>query len=246
VTARTRQQVAGTGPSRSQAAIALVALGAAFLVVLQVRTETRTRRLLGISSPRLAELAYRMQQEEQQRVALETEIVRLRERIAEMTVAAGDTQRALETLSTQIRTHQALAGFTALEGPGILIEMSDNPRPLRAGENPNDVLLHSADLARIVADLWAAGAEALTINDERFTATSGIECVGTTVLVNQRRIVPPFRIAAIGDPDVLVRGIARPGGNLDMLKAFGFPIRIERREQMVLPPYRGVIASAIP
>jgi uncharacterized protein YlxW (UPF0749 family) len=90
--------------------------------------------------------------------------------------------------------------------------MSDNPRPLRAGENPNDVLLHYTDLARIVGDLWAAGTEALTINDERFTATSGIECVGTTVLVNRRRIVPPFRIAAIGDPEVLVRSMARPGG----------------------------------
>lgn len=232
--------------TRAQAAVAVAAVTAAFLTVVQMRTERETRRLLGIPSPRLAELAYRMQWEEQQRAALETEVTRLRQRIAEITESAGENQRALRVLSAQIHTYQALAGLTTVEGPGIVIEISDNPRSLRPGENPNDVLIHYTDLARVVGDLWAAGAEAITINDERFAGTSSIECVGTTILVNQRRLAPPFRVAAIGDPDGLVRSVGGPGSSLDMLKAFGFPIKIGGKQRITLPPYRGVIASTIP
>lgn len=233
-------------PSRTRAAIALITLVAAFLVVLQARTERQTRRLLGIPTPQLAELAYRMQREERRRTELEAEVVRLRQHIADMTEAAAKDQRALQALNAEVRRYRTLVGFTPVEGPGIVIELSDNPRPLRPGQNPNDLLLHYTDLVRVVGDLWAAGAEAIAINDERLAGTSSIECVGTTILVNQRRLAPPFRISAIGDPERLAGEAGGPGAGLDMLRAFGFPVAIARAQSVELPPYRGATASAVP
>lgn len=225
-------------------AIVVVALMASFLVVAQVRTEQQARRLLGIPSPQLAELAYRMQREEHRRAALEAEIVLLRQRLAAIE-AAGQNQRGLRAVSEEVRAYRLLAGFTPVVGPGIVIELRDNERRLQPGENPNEVLLHYTDLARVVGDLWAAGAEAIAINDERLAGTSGIECVGTTILVNRHRLAPPFRVAAIGDPERLPNGAAGPGTGLSMLKAFGFPVRITRVRDLDLPPYRGVMASAV-
>lgn len=232
-------------PSRTRAAIALIALVAAFLVVLQARTERQTRRQLGIPTPQLAELAYRMQREERRRAELEAEVVRLRQHIADMTEAAAKEQRALQALNAEVRRYRDLAGFTPVQGPGIVIELSDNPRPLRPGQDPNDALLHYTDLVRVVGDLWAAGAEAVAINDERLAGTSGIECVGTTILVNQRRLAPPFRISTIGDPERLAGEVGGRGTGLDMLRAFGFPVTAARAQSVELPPYRGA-ASAMP
>jgi len=226
-------------------AIVVVALLASFLVVAQVRTEQQTRRLLGIPSPQLAELAYRMQREEHRRAELEAEIVLLRQRLAAAIEAAGKNQRGLRAVSEEVRAYRLLAGFTPVVGPGIVIELRDNERRLQPGENPNEVLLHYTDLARVVGDLWAAGAEAIAINDERLAGTSGIECVGTTILVNRHRLAPPLRIAAIGDPERLPNGASGPGTGLSMLKAFGFPVRITRVRDLELPPYRGVMASAV-
>ncbi len=233
------------GISRTHLLIAAVALVTAFLAASQVRTERQVRRLLDIPSPQLAELAYRMQREERRRVELEDEVVQIRRQLEAMTEAAGRNQRGLRALSLKLQEMRLLAGFTPVEGPGVLIEISDNPRRLQPTENPNDVLLHYTDLDRVVGDLWGAGAEALAINDERLIGTSGIECVGSTVLVNQRRLTPPFRITAIGEPGRLVDVVGARGGGLDVLKAFGFPVRVVRLKTIQIPAYRGAIGSAV-
>lgn len=225
--------------------IAAVALVATFLVASQARTERQVRRLLAVSSPQLAELAYRMQLEERRRADLEAEVRQLRRQIEDMTETAGRNQRGLRAMSLELREARILAGFTPVEGPGVLIELSDNPRALQPTENPNDVLLHYTDLVRVVGDLWAAGAEAVAINDERLIGTSAIECVGTTVLVNQRRLTPPFRVTAIGDPDLLRRGVGSRGAGLDMLKTFGFPVRMMRLQNVQIPAYRGPVGYVV-
>ncbi len=129
-------------------------------------------------------------------------------------------------------------------GSSVIVELSDNPRALRLGENPNEVLLHYTDLVRVVGNLWASGAEAVAINGERLVGTSGIECVGTTVLVNQRRLTPPFRITVIGDPERVIREVGGRGASLDMLRSFGFLVRITRLSEVKIPAYRGAIVPA--
>ncbi len=225
-------------------ALAAAALVLSFLVAQQFRTEQEVRRSLRVTSPQIAELAYRMQHAERIRADLEAEVAFLRRRIEIFTEEAGRRQRGLAALSAELQTLRALAGFTPVEGPGIVVELADNPRPLHPEENPNDVVLHYTDLVRVVGDLLGSGAEAIAINDERLVGTSGIECVGTTVLLNQRRLSPPFRIAAIGDAAALVRGVSRRGSSLDMLKAFGFPVRVTRLATVRVPAYRGALALA--
>ena len=98
-----------------------------------------------------------------------------------------------------------------MQGPGIVIEIRDSMRSLPAGADPNDVLVHYTDLQSVVNELWAAGAEAVAVNGERFTVRSSIRCIGTTVLVSGRLMAPPFRIQAIGDPGRLAAYVGRRG-----------------------------------
>jgi len=51
--------------------------------------------------------------------------------------------------------------------------------------------------------LWQGGAEAMTIQGVRIISTTGIKCVGNTVILNGVPYSPPYRIAAIGDPEQL-------------------------------------------
>lgn len=199
--------------------------------------------MLGIGSPRLPELAYRMLLEERRRSELEIEVAVLRHRLAAATEEAGRGQRGLRALSVELENLRAFAGLTPIQGPGVLVELSDNPRPLRPGDDPNEGLLHYSDLVRIVTDLWGAGAEAVAINGERLMGTSAITCVGTTVLVNQRRLTPPFRLTAIGDARHLAAALVARGGTLDMLKAFGFPVRVVQVTNVKVPPFRGALEA---
>ena len=222
-----------------RAALALVFILAASLLTVQVRTERNINRAIGIRSTRLEDLAYRVRREDAAREAMEQQVTVLREQTAEMARVTGEGRENLGQLAAELDRLRTLAGVTAVTGPGIVVDVRDNPRALGAGEDPNDALVHYTDLRAIVNDLFAAGAEAIAINGERFTVTSALMCVGTTVLLNGKRLAPPFRIEAIGDPVALKRFVHREEGTIGLLKAFAFPVAVSASERLTLPPYRG-------
>jgi len=223
----------------TMAPVAVVLLLTAFLLVMQLRTERSIRRFLGIPSSRLEEFAYRLVRSEAERRALEEEVESLRGRVTAMGRLSAEGRAGLESVSAELEHLSALSGLTALQGPGVVIAIRDSTRQLAPGEDPNDVLVHYTDLQSVVNELWAAGAEAVTINGERFTVGSSIQCIGTTVLINGRRIAPPFRVEAIGDSDGLTGYLGRPQGTVAYLRAFGFPVITTRARQVRAPAYRG-------
>ena len=108
------------------------------------------------------------------------------------------------------------AGFTALAGPGLTVELDDAPtlsdtnRPENATND--DLVVHQGDVQAVVNALWAGGAEAVSIMNVRILSTSAIRCVGNTLLLHGRVYSPPFKITAIGDPVALRRALAASEG----------------------------------
>ncbi len=206
----------------------------------QTRTSIAIHVKLGVTPPQLEELGYRLRQQERATEALEAQVQEMRNRIADYQLAAAQQQRGLQTLTRQLKHLRTLAGMTPVEGSGVIVELADSRRPLRPGQNPNEVILHNYDLAVVLNELRDAGAEAIAINGERLTVTTGIESLFRTFRVNTKRIVPPLQIAAIGDPDALAGYVSRRGGYLDYLRAFNFPARVTRVNRLSIPAYRGV------
>jgi uncharacterized protein YlxW (UPF0749 family) len=231
--------VRGLRARGEQAGMALLLALIGFVVVTQIRTEWLIKRDLRIPSRELGSLGFALRQQEQSRAALEAEVADLRAQLQEYEKAAAEGRLAAAQMNRQLIEMRALVGLTPLEGPGIAIVLDDSPRALQPGEDPNKVILHYSDLHAIVAELWAAGAEAIAINGERIVASTGINCVGTTILCNTKRMVPPYHVVAIGDPGRLTAYLRRPGGALELLGAFDFPVRITRQARVVVPAYRG-------
>ncbi len=210
-----------------------------FLVVTQINTVWRIRRVLRIPSTQLEELAFSLRDQERNRAALETQMVELRARLAEYEKAAAENRTATAGINRQLQEMRALVGLTALEGPGLVVTLNDSTRPAKSGEDPNKTILHYSDIAGVVSELWASGAEAIAVNGERVMSSTGINCVGTTILCNTKRMAPPYVISAIGDPRRLEAYLRRPDGSLEMLAAFDFPIRLTLYSRVDVPPYRG-------
>ncbi|MCL7459309.1 DUF881 domain-containing protein [Micromonospora echinofusca] len=108
------------------------------------------------------------------------------------------------------------AGFTALAGPGVTVELDDAPRrndgALPAGATNDDLVVHQGDVQAVVNALWAGGAEAMSIMNVRVLSTSAVRCVGNTLLLHGRVYSPPFKIVAIGDPAALQQALADSQG----------------------------------
>jgi len=222
-----------------QIGLTAVALAVGFVLAVQVRTERSIETNLQVTSGRLGEVAYSYQQAELRQADLRERLVELRQEIADEEQRAAAGREATAALAAELSRMRTLAGLSPVHGPGVLVTISDSTRALRPGEDPNLVLIHYSDVYAVVAALFAGGAEAVAVNGERVVGTTGISCVGTTILCNARRLAPPYRIEAIGDPHALRTVVTARGGILDELHAFDFPVTVAVESDVRLSAYAG-------
>ncbi|CAM5647734.1 membrane protein [Streptomyces purpurascens] len=53
-------------------------------------------------------------------------------------------------------------------------------------------------MQRVVNGLWESGAEAVSINGQRLTALSAMRAAGDAILVDNKPLVPPYTVLAVG------------------------------------------------
>lgn len=78
-----------------------------------------------------------------------------------------------------------------------MVTIDDSKRSSKPGENPNLYLIHDDDILKVINELWAAGAEAVSINEQRLIANSEIRCADSTLSVNNTRYSPPYDIVQL-------------------------------------------------
>jgi len=118
--------------------------------------------------------------------------------------------------SAQLRELEVAAGSVAVTGPGVVVQAGEPPAPQASAGNArpgttaqNQVaVLHDRDLRAVVNELWAAGAEAITVNGIRLGTTSVIRFAGEAILVDQQPINSPYEIQAVGPRDQMLVGFA--------------------------------------
>ena len=132
----------------------------------------------------------------------------------------------------------ASVGAVAVRGPGLVVTLDDAPvDPNADPTDRNDGRVLSRDLQIVVNALWAAGAEAIDINEQRLTSRSAIRFAGEAILVNYRPLPRPYVVRAIGDPDRLGAEFAAGDGGV-YLKAladnFGIRTDVVPEEEIVM------------
>ncbi len=176
--------------------------------------------------------------------AVKDERDRLQSELAELRAQSANSTGGGESLRKELEAARLQAGLTSLKGPGVVIRLSDSPRSPGPDAVAYDYIVHDIDLSVLVNELWASGAEAVTVNDQRIVGRSSIRCVGPTVLVNANRVASPFIVKAIGDVDHLEGGLKMPGGFLDSMSRLttnGGEVVISRMREVQVSPYQGSI-----
>lgn len=94
----------------------------------------------------------------------------------------------------------------AYSGPGLSVTLSDSPlwqdaqssSSSLSDTNVNDYVVHQQDLEAVINALWAGGAEAMMIQDQRVLPTTAVRCVGNVLLLQGKQYAPPYKVTAIG------------------------------------------------
>ncbi|MFE9234019.1 DUF881 domain-containing protein [Cellulosimicrobium funkei] len=212
------RRAAGQTPHRGRTGtVALVALA----VVLGVVT---TAAAVQLRAPQPGVIAARetLEQEILERQATAEELsargAELSGEIEQLQGAAlsGASADVLDSLQEE----GALTGTQPVEGQGVVVTLDDTGGGLSSGATDASSLVHDSDLQRVVNALWAGGAEAVAINDQRLTGLSAIRSAGDAVLVDLQPLVGPYRVEAIGDPDAMRTSLLRSGTS-DFLQLLG-------------------------
>ena len=200
--------------------IAMVFMVLGFMLSVQYKVTVQQRT---IRMDRVEDLSERLKGMETENKLLLQEINELRKKGADHVA-----DHALARL-------QLLAGTTEVEGAGIEIVLDDSNIPKKANENPNLYIIHDEDLLRVLNELRAAGAEAISLNDQRIVAMSEVRCAGPTVSVNNVRSAPPYVIKAIGAPKTLTSALRLRGGVVETFEFGGIQVKIKSSEKVRIP-----------
>jgi len=206
--------------------IAFVCMVLGFMLAVQFRSTQDAKN--NISYQRVEELSARLLDTEKERDALQEEINSIKN--------SQETNASAEQRLKELRVR---SGLTALEGPGVIVTIDDSKIASKAGENQNLYIIHDDDLLRVINELRAAGAEAISVNGQRLIASSEIRCAGPTLSVNNVRSAAPFEIRALGDTQTLVNALKMRGGVAETLKVWGIQLDIKEASALQIPAYKG-------
>ncbi len=123
------------------------------------------------------------------------------------TAALAPDDSRIQALEQEAEAVALSAGRTAVEGPAVKVSLQDAKLvggEVPDGQDPDNYVIHQQDVQAVVNALWAGGAEAMMIQDQRVVSTSAVRCVGNTLILQGRVYSPPYVITAVGDTDRLL------------------------------------------
>jgi uncharacterized protein YlxW (UPF0749 family) len=195
---------ADLGLSRGKIYIIIISFLIGFLLVTQLREQQFAIHSLQEASEK--DLGQIVRDLNTETSALRLEKARLELQLLKIERTAADNKIVLQEASRRLANLKILAGIGEVKGPGIRIIITDEKR-----------ILTDFDLYDLVNEIRAAGSEAISVNGYRLTAESSFTLVDGEVVLDGKRIAPPYEIKVIGRPETLYQGLVLPGGIRDSL-----------------------------
>lgn len=219
-----------------QVSIAIVCVVLGLMVSIQFRT---IKQGVGpVSEYRARELAAQLKKAKEENAKLLNVKNEYETKIKEFENTASQGSASAKLLKGELDQARILAGIEDVEGPGITVLVDD----LKFSEKVNYPLISYSMLLELLNELNAAGAEAVSINDQRIISTTEIRQVGGIhININTVSYAPPFTFKAIGDPKTLEAALRLREGIVERFEASGIAVTITQEQLVKIPKYNGAI-----
>ena len=159
-------------------------------------------------------------------------------RIEEYKQTSESNDETEKLVDEELDNVNLLLGNTDVEGQGIEITINET-------EDETVEKVTADDLLLIINALKQAGAEAISINDERIINMTDVVYIdGADIIrVNGQRILAPYTIKAIGNQTYLESALLGNGGQIDSMQKVGQDAKIEKKDNIKITKYSGEIKT---
>lgn len=224
--------------------VSLVLVASGFLFATSAST-ARGTDLRGERTTRLVDLIRERQDDYDS--GLE-QVSELRDEVDALGELAAETDSSVAAARESAEQLAGAAGVTEVVGPGLTVRLDDAPRdpgdPLPAGITPDDLVVHEQDLQGVINALWAGGAEAIQVMDQRLISTSAVRCVGNTLILGGRVYSPPYSVTAIGDTEGMRRALDEAPAvqaYREWVDVVGLGYEVEDEDEVTVTAYEGAL-----
>jgi len=191
---------------------------------------------------RYADLGSLLRQQKAETDAARAEVSRLAQEVETLSGRVGDNR--VRRVQEQAKTLRQPAGLVPVKGPGLTVTLDDAPDDVvnSADIEVDKLVVHQQDIQAVVNAMWAGGAEAMTIQDQRVISTTGIKCVGNTVRLHGVPYSPPYVITAVGNPEAMLTSIdTSPYIEIykQYVEVYQLGYEVDPRTDVELPGYEG-------
>lgn len=178
--------------------------------------------------------------------SLQDQIGALNAQVSSLSQSVHD--RRVDKLTPAIDQLKVLAGFTPVSGPAVTVTLEDAPKSIidqarQSGSVPVDALLvHQQDIQAVVNALWSGGATAISVQGQRIISTTGIKCVGNTVVLHGVPYSPPYVISAVGSIKQLTAALNSSeyvAAYLTFVHKYQLGWNVSTSPQLTIPGYVG-------
>lgn len=159
----------------------------------------------------------------------------IEEKIEEYKTKRESNTETSQLIQSELEQSNMLLGKTNIEGEGIEITIKEIG-------NEEIGRINADDLISIINSLKFAGAEAISINEERILTMSDIVDINDSFIkINGQRILAPYVIKVIGNKSYLESSLLGTGGYVEQLKKIGHDVTIKQSDKVLVKKYNGEI-----
>ena len=207
------------------------------IMFTQFKTVENTN-IAEIETMRESELTTELSSYKAKNEELEVKLKETQEKIKEYKKQIENNKDASILLEQETKDAEKFLGYTEVGGEGIIITLEDN----------GDAKIKPSEIVKLINELRVAGAEAISVNDERIVITTDIVGINDDrfIMINtskrpEPRLVAPYVIKAIGNQKYLESAITIKGGFIDEIRAIDKKISYETSNSIIIPKYEGNI-----
>ena len=201
------------------------------VMLMQFRTVEQTD-ITEIENMRESELRTELSEWRTRYEEISTQLEETNKRIEEYNQTIEDKEAASKLVDEELTESNILLGKTDVYGEGVEVTLNNGTKTVDA-----------YDLIDLVNELRYAGAEAISINENRVLATTDIVDMAdyTYIMVNLQRIQGPYVIKAIGDKEYMSTILNMKGsGFIDRAKnTSGLNASVKAENRVEIPKSNG-------
>ena len=207
--------------------------------------QVRTRQLRGATEVgrQTSALVWMLADSRAQLEKQKEETDRLRSRVAEYEEVAASEKGLVSLMRDELGSGRVALGVVPVQGPGIELVLDDSTMVTGTDMGGQDLfVIHDVYLLQVANELYASGAEAVSLNGHRLVAGSAITCSTRLIKVNDVAISNPFVFLAIGNKDNLVSSLNIRDGFIDFLRRLEINVKLTPK---IAPGWTPYIAIAV-